>query len=105
MLKYVSPAGVDARFHRPSDLMMVPTLIAISIIVFNIIQLPPGDYLTTHIANSGPGRGAAPSRRSSSCRRIRLDKPLIEQYLDWARSACCTAISAIRSSSTCRSPR
>jgi len=26
-------------------LMMIPTLIAISIIVFTIIQLPPGNYL------------------------------------------------------------
>ena len=30
-------------------LIMVPTLIAISIITFIIIQLPPGDYLTTMI--------------------------------------------------------
>ena len=28
-------------------LIMVPTLVAISMIVFVIIQLPPGDYLTT----------------------------------------------------------
>ena len=30
--------------------LMIPTLIAISIIVFVIIQLPPGDYLSTYIA-------------------------------------------------------
>ena len=30
-------------------LMMVPTLLAISVIVFVIIQLPPGDYFTTYI--------------------------------------------------------
>ncbi len=29
--------------------MMVPTLIAVSIISFIIIQLPPGDFLTTYI--------------------------------------------------------
>ena len=29
---------------------MIPTLIAISVIVFVIIQLPPGDYLESHIA-------------------------------------------------------
>ncbi|MPY72463.1 MAG: ABC transporter permease, partial [Alphaproteobacteria bacterium] len=31
-------------------LIMVPTLLAISAIVFVIIQLPPGDYLTTYVA-------------------------------------------------------
>jgi peptide/nickel transport system permease protein len=31
-------------------LMMVPTLLVISALVFVIIQLPPGDYLESHIA-------------------------------------------------------
>ena len=31
-------------------LTMIPTLIVISILVFIIIQLPPGDYLESHIA-------------------------------------------------------
>ena len=39
MLNYIS--------HRL--MIMVPTLMAISAIVFIIIQLPPGDYLTTMI--------------------------------------------------------
>ena len=30
-------------------LIMIPTLLAISLIVFVIIQLPPGDYLTSYI--------------------------------------------------------
>ena len=29
---------------------MIPTLVAISVITFVIIQLPPGDYLSTYIA-------------------------------------------------------
>ena len=31
-------------------LIMIPTLIAISAIVFILIQLPPGDYLDSYIA-------------------------------------------------------
>ena len=31
-------------------LLMIPTLVAISVITFVIIQLPPGDYLSTYIA-------------------------------------------------------
>ncbi|HDY86808.1 MAG TPA: ABC transporter permease, partial [bacterium] len=30
-------------------LIMIPTLIAISIISFVIIQLPPGDFVTTYL--------------------------------------------------------
>ena len=30
-------------------MMMIPTLVAISMIVFVIIQLPPGDYIETHL--------------------------------------------------------
>ena len=40
MLRYV--------VHRL--LIMVPTLFAISLITFVIIQLPPGDYLDSYIA-------------------------------------------------------
>ena len=40
MLRYV--------VHRV--LMMIPTLLVISVLVFVIIQLPPGDYLESHIA-------------------------------------------------------
>ena len=31
-------------------LYMIPTLIAISIVSFILIQLPPGDYLTSMVA-------------------------------------------------------
>ena len=31
-------------------MIMIPTLLAISAIIFVIIQLPPGDYLDTYIA-------------------------------------------------------
>ena len=30
-------------------LVLIPLLLALSIVVFIIIQLPPGDYLTTYI--------------------------------------------------------
>ena len=38
---------------------MAPTLIMISIISFIVIQLPPGDFLTTYIANLEMEGGAA----------------------------------------------
>ena len=37
------------RYIARRVMLMIPTLLAISVLVFIIIQLPPGDYLTTMI--------------------------------------------------------
>ena len=51
-------------------LIMIPTLIAISIVIFTIIHLPPGDYFSTYIAElQSSGRGRPTSPRSLSSRR------------------------------------
>jgi peptide/nickel transport system permease protein len=64
--------------------MMIPTLLVISLVVFVIIQLPPGDYLETHIAELiAQGEKVDPSRIEFLRRQYGLDKPLIEQYLLW----------------------
>lgn len=65
-------------------LMMIPTLIAISIIVFVIIQLPPGDYLETHIAELRSQGESVDQRRIEFLRQeYGLDRPMHEQYLVW----------------------
>ncbi|MBA7494558.1 Nickel transport system permease protein NikB [subsurface metagenome] len=63
---------------------MIPTLIIISIITFIIIQLPPGDFVTTaqaEIAASGGGMDAS----AVEAMRIRygLDQPMLVQYWRW----------------------
>lgn len=63
---------------------MIPTLIIISIITFIIIQLPPGDFVTTaqaEIAASGGGMDAS----AVKAMRIRygLDQPMLVQYWRW----------------------
>ena len=65
-------------------LIMIPTLIAISIIVFIIIQLPPGDYLSTQIAEM-QARGEAVDQGKIAFLRAQygLDRPMHEQYLVW----------------------
>src|SRR3546814_10800 len=66
-------------------LVMVPTLVAISIIVFVIIQLPPGDYLTTQIAEmQARGESVDQGKIDFLRRQYGLDRPLHEQYLFWA---------------------
>ena len=43
-------SAADAAVRRLAHPADVPTLIAISIIVFTIIELPPGDYFESYIA-------------------------------------------------------
>lgn len=65
-------------------LLMIPTLLIISIISFSIIQLPPGDYLTTYLANLAQTGEAADEALIATMRaRYGLDRPLPMQYLKW----------------------
>jgi peptide/nickel transport system permease protein len=65
-------------------LIMVPTLIAISAIVFVIIQLPPGDYLTTMIEElRAQGEAASLEKIEFLRHQYGLDRPPIEQYFYW----------------------
>jgi len=65
-------------------LIMIPTLIAISILVFIIIQLPPGDYLTTYIAElQSQGEGANIEKIEFLRKEYGLDRSMVEQYGMW----------------------
>ena len=65
-------------------LIMIPTLIAISIITFIIIQLPPGDYLSTYIAElQAQGEGANFEKIAFLREQYGLERPMIEQYGLW----------------------
>ncbi|MBT7647929.1 MAG: ABC transporter permease [Rhodospirillaceae bacterium] len=66
-------------------MLMVPTLIGISLITFIIIQLPPGDFLSTMISE-------CEARGESNCadeievlkEAYHLNDPVWQQYLYWA---------------------
>ncbi len=65
-------------------LIMIPTLLAISIIVFAIIQLPPGDYLESYIAElQSEGQSVDQSKIEFLRQNYGFDKPLYEQYFTW----------------------
>jgi peptide/nickel transport system permease protein len=65
-------------------LIMIPTLIAISLIVFVIIQLPPGDYLSTYIAELQSQGEAVDEQKIQFLReQYGLDQPLLVQYAKW----------------------
>ena len=65
-------------------LTMVLTLLVISGLVFVIIQLPPGDYLTSYMAElQSQGEVVSPEKIEHLRVQYGLDKPMIEQYLVW----------------------
>jgi len=65
-------------------LTMILTLLAISALVFIIIQLPPGDYLTTYIAELQSQGETVPQEKIDFLRaQYGLDRPLVEQYFIW----------------------
>jgi len=63
---------------------MIPTLIVISIISFIIIQLPPGDYLTTMInAMVAEGQEVDMQTIQALERQYGLNRPMYVQYWYW----------------------
>ncbi|MBN1351302.1 ABC transporter permease [candidate division KSB1 bacterium] len=65
-------------------LLMIPTLLLISIISFALIQLPPGDYLTSYVQQlSDRGEVVDQAIIDALRQRYGLDKPFYMQYLQW----------------------
>ena len=65
-------------------LVMIPTLIVISALVFVIIQLPPGDYFTTYMNElQSQGEAVDPAKLEFIKQQYGFDKPMIEQYFVW----------------------
>jgi len=64
--------------------VMIPTLLAISAIVFFIIQLPPGDYLSNQIAElRAQGEAASMAQIEHLRAQYHLDKTPVERYFIW----------------------
>jgi peptide/nickel transport system permease protein len=65
-------------------LTMIPTLLVISMLVFVIIQLPPGDYLESYIAElQSQGESVDEQKIAFLREEYGLDKPIYEQYFHW----------------------
>ena len=63
---------------------MAFTLLIISALVFTIIKLPPGDYLTTYIEElRAQGEAVNQGRIDYLRQRYGLDQPGWMQYLNW----------------------
>jgi len=65
-------------------LLMIPTLFFISLVVFFIIQLPPGDFLSSLIASmTDQGVAVNHSELAALKERYGLDQPVWVQYFRW----------------------
>ncbi|MBW1639708.1 MULTISPECIES: ABC transporter permease [Microbacterium] len=72
------------RFIGMRVLNVVPTLIAISIVAFFVIQLPPGDFLTTQVqALEAQGQSVDPAFVEALRARYGIGEPFWVQYGKW----------------------
>jgi len=63
---------------------MVPTLMLISVIVFVVIQLPPGDIVTSTLDRlQAQGVEISAEQVQNLRAQYKLDKPMVLQYLYW----------------------
>lgn len=65
-------------------LAMIPTVLAISVVSFIIIQLPPGDFLTAYVGNlEAQGETINEETIAALQKRYGLGQPIHIQYLKW----------------------
>jgi len=65
-------------------LIMIPTLIIISAVIFTIIKLPPGDYFSTYIAELQSSGETVDQQKIAFLRaQYHFDDPAWKQYLYW----------------------
>ncbi|MBI4977277.1 MAG: ABC transporter permease subunit [Spirochaetes bacterium] len=65
-------------------LIMIPTLLIISVVVFWIIQLPPGDFISSRIAQLEMSGEKVDQDQVTQLRKMfNLDDPVPVQYIKW----------------------
>lgn len=68
-------------------IIMIPTLLGISVISFAIIQLPPGDFVTTYLRNLETASGSFGISDKATIEALRarygLGQPVYIQYFKW----------------------
>jgi len=68
-----------ARYVTRRLLLAIPVIVAMSVFVFLMIHLVPGDPVTTML-----GFRATPENVATVRAQLGLDRPLLAQYLTWA---------------------
>jgi peptide/nickel transport system permease protein len=69
--------------------VMIPTLLVISVLVFAIIQAPPGDYLESMISEmQSRGENVDQAKIDALRHTYGLDQPLYIYYVHWFLVEC-----------------
>jgi peptide/nickel transport system permease protein len=77
-------AGVRHPYIGRRLLLMIPTLWVISVVTFVIIQLPPGDYLTTRIMVLQESGDAVDMQEIEELKKMfHFDEPSWKRYVRW----------------------
>jgi peptide/nickel transport system permease protein len=73
-----------AKYILKRILYMIPTLFVISVISFVVIQLPPGDFLTTYVAQLAQQGDALDAQAIRALEeQYGLNQPIYVQYTKW----------------------
>lgn len=65
-------------------LLMIPTMFAVSVIVFTLVQLPPGDFAEMRMARLSMEGTASTDELAADLRKnFRLDEPMPKRYALW----------------------
>lgn len=76
--------GHMAKYIYRRILIFIPTMLIMSIVIFFIIQLPPGDYATSYIASlKSEGNVVDAQTMQVLTERFGLDQPWYVQYFKW----------------------
>ncbi|MDG5787213.1 ABC transporter permease [Evansella sp. AB-P1] len=68
-------------------LQLIPLLFVVSILVFFVIQLPPGDFITTYVSElENAGIAVSESHIQHLRDRYGLDQPFFVQYASWVQN-------------------
>jgi len=69
-------------------LWMIPSFFAVSVVAFTIIQLPPGDFVTSYAADLATSGSPADADTLAALRvRYGLDQSMVAQYFTWIGNA------------------
>lgn len=67
-------------------ILAVLTVWAVSVLAYVVIQLPPGDYITSYIAQMSASGSAVSEQEAEALRQqYGLDQPIYVQYLRWTK--------------------
>ena len=77
-------AAVRHPFVGRRLLLLVPTMLLVSLVVFTLVQLPPGDYVQTRIARLEMQGTADNDQLAADLRKnYHLDEPMAKRYARW----------------------